>query len=346
MKKTCQPPKPGAQPRNGELIKIAVIDDNPDDRELVVRELSREGKNYQLRHVATGEALYELLEKLDCDVVITDYELRWDNGLNVLRVIKQKRPDLPVIMFTGSGSEEIAVESMKAGLDDYVLKSPRQYRRLSIAVQSALKLREKRRELESAENRYKQLFDTVPVGLFRCSPGGELLDVNRALLEILGFSSKEEMLKKRLGELHLFPQEFSRWREMLERDGAVAHIESQFRHVTSGFRWVKIHAKALRDRETGQVYYEGSVEDITQWKREEGKREARIQELEEAVAKGGTLSGLLPICSGCKKIRDEHGEWNQLEMYIRSHTQAEFTHSFCPECMKQLYPEIFVDMPK
>ena len=61
--------------------------------------------------------------------------------------------------------------------------------------------------------------------------------------------------------------------------------------------------------------------------------------LKETLANVKTLSGLLPICAGCKKIRDDKGYWNQIESYVRQHSNAEFTHGLCPACTKRLYPE-------
>ncbi|MEI7729208.1 MAG: hypothetical protein WCO56_06535 [Verrucomicrobiota bacterium] len=61
-------------------------------------------------------------------------------------------------------------------------------------------------------------------------------------------------------------------------------------------------------------------------------------ELEAALAKVKSLSGLLPICSGCKKIRDDLGYWNQVESYIQKHSEATFTHGLCPECIKRYFP--------
>lgn len=55
------------------------------------------------------------------------------------------------------------------------------------------------------------------------------------------------------------------------------------------------------------------------------------------------LSGLLPICASCKKIRDDRGYWSQIELYIRNHSEVEFSHSICPECAKKLYPEFCED---
>ncbi len=65
----------------------------------------------------------------------------------------------------------------------------------------------------------------------------------------------------------------------------------------------------------------------------------RNTELKEALAKIKTLSGLIPICASCKKIRDDKGYWNQLEVYMHDHADAEFSHGYCPECIKKLYPQ-------
>ena len=67
----------------------------------------------------------------------------------------------------------------------------------------------------------------------------------------------------------------------------------------------------------------------------------RNEELRKTLLKVKTLSGLLPICASCKKIRNDQGYWTQLESYISEHSEAEFTHSCCPECMKKLYPELY-----
>ena len=86
-----------------------------------------------------------------------------------------------------------------------------------------------------------------------------------------------------------------------------------------------------------------SVEDITDRHHSEEERERLIVELRDALTREKRLSGLLPICSSCKKIRDDHGYWNQLEVYIQDHSDASFTHSFCPDCARRLYPEIFAE---
>jgi hypothetical protein len=79
--------------------------------------------------------------------------------------------------------------------------------------------------------------------------------------------------------------------------------------------------------------------EIAERKRAEEALQEKVEELRQALDQIKTLRGIVPICSNCKKIRDDQGYWNQVEVYVRDHTEAEFTHSICPECVKELYPE-------
>jgi len=79
--------------------------------------------------------------------------------------------------------------------------------------------------------------------------------------------------------------------------------------------------------------------DITERKKAQEERERLIQELQETLAKVNTLSGLLPICAWCKKLRDDEGYWKSVEEYISAHTGAEFTHGMCPECYNKYFSE-------
>jgi PAS domain-containing protein len=88
-----------------------------------------------------------------------------------------------------------------------------------------------------------------------------------------------------------------------------------------------------------QQFVLSSISDITERKGAEAEREKLIRELQEALASVKQLSGLLPICASCKKIRDDKGYWTQIESYIRDHSEAEFSHGICPDCMKKLYPD-------
>lgn len=80
---------------------------------------------------------------------------------------------------------------------------------------------------------------------------------------------------------------------------------------------------------------------LVERKRTEEEREKLILQLQDALVEVRTLSGLVPICSSCKKIRDDQGYWNQIEDYISSRSEATFSHGICPECAKKLYPEYY-----
>lgn len=96
---------------------------------------------------------------------------------------------------------------------------------------------------------------------------------------------------------------------------------------------------------TGQVTAIAALSfDITERQRMEEQLRRSVAEMERALSEVKTLSGLLPICAGCKKIRDDKGYWNHVEQYLRQHTQAEFSHGLCPDCIRRLYPEYAEEM--
>jgi len=81
--------------------------------------------------------------------------------------------------------------------------------------------------------------------------------------------------------------------------------------------------------------------DITERQQAENARAKLLSRLQKAISDINVLSGLIPICSSCKKIRDDKGYWNLLESYIEAHSAAEFSHGICPECMKKLNPNYY-----
>jgi len=122
----------------------------------------------------------------------------------------------------------------------------------------------------------------------------------------------------------------------------------EFKELTTAFNTMSTNLRQSRDQleqrvkeRTAElkVVIDQLEQEIEERKRTEAEKEKLIGELQETVAKVKTLSGMLPICASCKKIRDDKGYWTQIESYIRDHSEAEFSHSLCPECMKRLYPD-------
>lgn len=130
--------------------------------------------------------------------------------------------------------------------------------------------------------------------------------------------------------------------------GEIEPVEYTENEVVSKSGRVKLiawHNRIIRDDSGKIIGTLSSGQDITEQKKLERDRDELVSKLTDALANIRTLSGLLPICANCKKIRDDKGYWQAVETYIKAHSEADFTHSFCPECLKKLYPE-FTDENK
>jgi len=212
-----------------EAAHVLLIDDNPDDRALIARELQRSGTRVRITEVGDQQGLDAALARNDVDLVVTDFQLRWTTGLEVLRRIKSIDPLKPVIMFTGSGTEEIAVEAMKEGLDDYITKTAKHYPRVPYAAAGLLQRSRQHRELlqqkglleeiraraqqqlRESEERFRAVQEASPDGfaVLECVPDehGKVVDfvcvyLNEAAAR-MAKRSREELVGSRL--LALYP---------------------------------------------------------------------------------------------------------------------------------------------
>jgi Amt family ammonium transporter len=261
-----------------ERLRVLLIDDNPDDRALIRRELSQEYEPLEVEDVADAPSLERALRAGRFDIIITDFQLRFSTGLEILRETKARHPRIPVIMFTGQGGEEIAVEAMKSGFDDYVLKSPN-LKRLTVSVRVALQRAREREALRESETRYRRLFEQVPLGLYRATASGEFIDVNPGLVQMLGYSHREPLLAARTGDLYVDPDERRRWEALMEREGVVRGFETRFKRKDGSLVWVEHNARAVRDASGTITYCEGTLEDVSERKR----TEEALRSLEKAV---------------------------------------------------------------
>ncbi|RUT00352.1 hybrid sensor histidine kinase/response regulator [Dulcicalothrix desertica PCC 7102] len=154
-------------------IHILLIDDNPNDRFLAARELKLKfAQGITFDEITNEEDFEQALLTGNLDLAVTDNKLLWIEGLTVVKKIKDKYPNCPVIMFTDSGSEEIAVEAMKAGLDDYVLKK-QHYRRLVVAIEKCLEQKRIKEEyvanqklLYEHQERFRVAQDAANLGIW------------------------------------------------------------------------------------------------------------------------------------------------------------------------------------
>ncbi len=260
-------------------LRVLILEDRLADAELMVHELRRAGFAPDWQRVET-EAEYAAALRRDgqphggFDVILADYVLPQFNALRALHLLQGWGLDIPFIVVTGSVGEEVAVECMREGAADYLLKD--RMARLGPAVERALeekRLRDEKLEadkaLQESEERYRGLFEGVPIGLYRTTPEGRILDANPALVAMLGYPDRQTLMATKVIDGYEYPEERRSWRSLIEREGEVRGYETTWRRYDGTSIWVRESARAVRDVEGQVLYYEGAVEDITERKRAE-----------------------------------------------------------------------------
>jgi len=179
--------------------------------------------------------------------------------------------------------------------------------------------------LIASEKNLSAILEMNADGIVIVDMDGLILYVNPAAEKLFG--KKEEEL---LGYSFGFP---------------ITSDESKDIIIRQGNTLVDVALRVAQVQWKQKPAFQLSLRDITERKLMQEEREKLITELQAAMENVKMLSGLLPICSSCKKIRDDDGYWNQLEGYIQKHSIATFTHSVCPECFPKLYPD-FAAMQK
>jgi len=256
-----------------QTIRILLLDDNPDDRLLAIRELQREFSDLQIEQITDLKGFNQALAADHFDLAITDYHMGWSNGIEVLRAIKARYPDRPVIMFTNTASQETAIEAMKAGLNDYVLKSPKHYIRLPVAVRSALERAEEQRRAVHIENRLQSLLNRLNLGVFRAKQDGELLEGNAAFLRLLQVNSLPEAQAIYLQQLYL-QREVSASSLRWER-------ELQLRRLDGSTIWVLLSETLSSNEDV--IIIDGLLEDISDRQRAQAEIRLLNENLERRV---------------------------------------------------------------
>jgi PAS domain S-box-containing protein len=189
--------------------------------------------------------------------------------------------------------------------------------------------------LRASEEKFAKAFRSSPDGIAIATlADGRFIEVNDSFLRLTGYH-REELIGRTSVELGIWksPQDRSRLVVPLEERGAVHDQEFEF-HTKSGQSVVGLVSSEVIDLGGARCMLT-MIHDITERKRAEDEREELVRALQDMLAKVKTLSGLLPICAWCKRIRDDQGYWSQVESYIAKHSEAAFSHGICPECLKR-----------
>ena len=195
------------------------------------------------------------------------------------------------------------------------------------------RMEEKLRELSLA-------VEQSPASIVITDPAANIEYVNPKFIEITGYTAAES-LGKNPRILKSGDKGPEAYRELWQTITAGKEWRGEFRNKKKNgeLYWESASISPIRDGAGRVTHFVAVKEDITARKQTEAERDQLIVDLQSALANVKSLSGLLPICASCKKIRDDKGYWSQVESYIQKHSEARFSHGMCPDCIKKWYGE-------
>jgi len=277
-----------------DKIRILYIDDYELDRELVRDALEREHGGFKVTEACNRREFEALLKNQDFDVILSDFNIAGFEGLQVIETVRAHDPRIPVIIVTGTGSEEIAARALKQGASDYVIKRPQHIRKLPQTIFAAIEkkaLRDQREKAEAAlresERRYKNILENVLMGVYQVTLDGKFLFANKKLIEIFGCSSYEELEAiESIADLYARPDERNRVVDKIISKGSMT-AEVEFRRKDGQKIWVRLHARKTMT-EQGEIILEGLMEDITEVR----NMAVQLQRAQKMEAIGTLASGI------------------------------------------------------
>jgi len=185
--------------------------------------------------------------------------------------------------------------------------------------------------LRESEEKYRSITESMVDAMYICSPDFRVEFMNPAMINKIGYDATGE---------HCFQTIYGLDKKcpwcIHEKVQKGEYVTTEIDNPKDGRTYNVSHSPIFHKNDS--ISKMTIFRDITQRKLLEEEREKLIEELKNASDQVKQLSGLLPICASCKKIKDDKGYWRQIESYIRDHSEAEFSHGICPECVKKLYP--------
>ncbi len=291
--------------------------------------------------VRYGEKVLEAARDVKPDLVLMDIHLKGDmDGIQAAQQLQERLPLLPVVFLTAYADDATLERAKVTGPYSY-LKKPVRLEDLRISIEMALYKGQMEQKLKESELRFRTVADFTYDLETWLSPTGDLLYMSPSCERITGYRREEFMADPELLYRIIQPEEGEDIRAEFEkhlqaREGNL-HLEFSIVRSDEEERWIEHICQPVYSPDGQYLGRRASNRDITARKAAETEKAKLIVALQAALENIETLSGLLPICANCKKIRDDQGYWNQIESYIRKHSKADFSHGICPECLDKLY---------
>lgn len=269
-------------------IRVLYVDDYPFDRELVRDALERDPAGYEVLEASSREAFEARMAEAEFDIVLTDFNILGFEGLQVLDTVQATLPHIPVVLLTGTGSEEVAVEAMKRGIADYIVKTPARIRLLPQTIRKILDQRLQRemqasmaRELRESEARFQALVEGSLQGISIINQDGIRVFANRAFASIFGYDDPHEVLGVESMRI-VAPHERERLSRYmaarLQGEKPLAHYEFQGVCKDGSLIWLENLVRPVVWR--GEPAVQNTLVDITARKRAEAALRERLRQFE------------------------------------------------------------------
>jgi len=267
-------------------VRVLINEDAPTDAELVEREVRKVVDEPQIRRVQTKEAFMEALSGFNPELIISDYALPSFDGLTALKIVRSLNPEQPFILVSGSLGEELAIDTMKQGATDYVLKD--RLKRLAPAIERALKEAEDRKArtraleaLRRSEERQAHILQSLPMALYTAKANGgyECTWIGGQAERLSGFPPDRFVQDAAFWFQHIHPEDLDRVTggvRALYRTGTHT-MEYRWKCADGSYRWFLDRTVLLKDERGNPLEILGTWIDVHDRKTMEGRLEEREQ---------------------------------------------------------------------
>ena len=243
------------------LPRVLIIDENANDRALASLVLAGEFGNLELDAVGTAAEFSSSLAAGRFGIVITEAVFSWSTGLELIRLVREVRPDCPVILFTGEVGEELWSETLRLGVDGYVSKSSAGFVRLPAVVRSVFFQTRRQSVASSRDAPYRRLIEGLPVGVFVATLEGEILEANPAFAAMLGFFDPEEAAWTSFPSLIADQAVADEWQNRMTATRSVRNLDLELRRADESLVWSRVSSWVVEDAGSGMRHIQGVVEE-------------------------------------------------------------------------------------